>query len=146
MVLWHGNEPIGICIFAAPAASLSLRSQCFGLSNARNRIAMSALNHQIWLLQRVVLHPTYRGAGIGAAFVRRACELCPVPWIETLSTMSHANPIFERAGFQRIGIIRKASSMKSREPYGRKNGRTRNANDLHRWSEPIYYVKKNECA
>ena len=99
------TRPVGICVFTAPAASLSLRTQYFGLANPRSRVALSAMNDQLWLLQRVVLHPNYRGAGIGAAFVRRACELCPVDWIETLSAMGHASPLFERAGFTRVGIV-----------------------------------------
>ena len=37
MLLWHGSEPIGICVFAAPAASLKLRSKYFGLTNRRPR-------------------------------------------------------------------------------------------------------------
>ena len=70
-------------------------------------VALTALNQQLWLLQRVVIHPTYRGAGIAAGFVRRACGLCPVDWIETLSAMGQVNPFFERAGFVRAGVIRK---------------------------------------
>ena len=35
--------------------------------------------------------------GVAAAFVRRACELCPVPWIEALAVMGQVNPFFERA-------------------------------------------------
>ena len=95
VLLWHRDEPIGICVFAAPAAALALRSRYFGLHNPRSSVALSALNQQLWLLQRVVLHPIYRGAGIGAAFVRDACESCPVKWIETLSAMGHASPFFE---------------------------------------------------
>jgi GNAT superfamily N-acetyltransferase len=109
ILLWHGNEPVGICVFGTPAASLALRSRYFGLKNPRSGVAMSALNQQLWLLQRVVLHPTYRGAGIAARFVRRACELCPVDWIETLSAMGRVNPFFEKAGFVRVGMIRKVS-------------------------------------
>ena len=105
VLLWHNREPVGICVFGAPAASLSARTRFFGLHNPRSSVALSALNQQLWLLQRVVLHPTYRGAGVAAAFVRRACELCPVDWIETLSAMGQTNPFFERAGFTRVGII-----------------------------------------
>ena len=65
---------------------------------------------QLWLLQRVVLHPTYRGAGIASDFIRRACELCSVDWIETLSAMGHANPVFERAGFMRVGVVKRNGS------------------------------------
>ena len=107
MLLWHGDVAVGVCVFSAPAASLTLRSRYFGLYRPRSREHLAALNQQLWLLSRVVLHPTYRGAGIAAAFVRRACQTCPVPWVETLSAMGRVNPFFERAGFVRVGVIRK---------------------------------------
>lgn len=129
LLLWHGTQAIGICIFASPAASLKLRSQAFGLTKPRSRVALTALNEQLWLLQRVVIHPAYRGAGLAADFVRRCCELCPVPWIETLSAMGRINPFFERAGFVRLGTIRK-------------DGRS-SAADPHRFSEPVYYLFDN---
>jgi ABC-type ATPase with predicted acetyltransferase domain len=66
---------------------------------------MQAMNRNIWLLQRVVLHPSYRGAGMASAFIRRACELCPVPFVETLSAMARVNPVFEKAGFTRVGTV-----------------------------------------
>jgi GNAT superfamily N-acetyltransferase len=149
IVLWHANEPIGICVYATPAASLTLRSKYFRLTNPRNRVAMSALNEQLWLLQRVVIHPTYRGAGIAAEFVRRACELCDVDWIETLSAMGQTNPFFEKAGFVRVGVIpktRRAGDVSP--PRNRKNGayggkRKPPAPDTHPFSEPVYYVFDN---
>jgi ABC-type ATPase with predicted acetyltransferase domain len=146
VLLWHEREPIGICVFATPAASLNLRSRCFGLNGARSRVVLTALNRQLWLLSRVVLHPTYRGAGVGSAFVRRACETCPVPWIETLSAMGHANPFFERAGFKRIGVIRKPEKLKSRYGgmYARKGLRVSDETvQKSRYSEPMYYAFDN---
>jgi GNAT superfamily N-acetyltransferase len=146
VLLWHRSEPIGICVFCTPAASLSLRSRYFGLKNPRSGTALAALNRQLWLLSRVVLHPTYRGAGIAAAFVRRACETCPVDWIETLTAMGQANPFFERAGFVHIGVIRKKAGQ--RDGYGgvyggrgvRVSAETRSKS---RFSEPVYYVFDN---
>lgn len=144
ILLWHGAEPIGVCVFGTPAASLALRSQFFGLSNPRTRLALSALNEQLWLLQRVVLHPTYRGAGIAAAFVRRACELCPADWVETLSAMGRANPFFERAGFVRVGVIRKTGSANPHGAYGgRRNRLSAETTAKSRFSEPVYYVFDN---
>src|SRR5437868_14139190 len=98
------------------------------------------MNRQLWLLSRVVLHPTYRGAGIAAAFVRRACELCPAPWIETLSAMGRINPFFERAGFVRVGVIRKEL-----DNGGGAYRRRLSAESLakSRFSEPVYYVFDN---
>jgi len=102
------------------------------------------LNHQLWLLARVVLHPTYRGAGIAAAFVRRACEACPVPWIETLSAMGRVNPFFERAGFVRVGVIRKDGRGHPGDPYARRGVRVGARGD-QRFSEPVYYVFDNRA-
>src|SRR5439155_12572601 len=93
------------------------RTRFFGLTNPRSGVALAGLNQQLWLLQRVVIHPTYRGAGIAASFVRRACGLCPVDWIETLSAMGQANPFFERAGFVRVGVIHKGSPQR-KHAYG----------------------------
>jgi GNAT superfamily N-acetyltransferase len=148
VLLWHGDEPIGICVFAAPAASLAARTRYFGLRNPRSSVALAALNEQLWLLQRVVMNPTYRGAGIAAAFVRRACETCPVDWIETLSALGHTIPFFEHAGFTRAGVI--GRSKKSRErsgvaqfagPERRVTSTTRAKSDF---SDPVYYVFDNQ--
>ena len=147
ILLWHGAEPVGICVFGAPAAALSARSKHFGLRNPRSRVALAALNEQLWLLQRVVLHPTYRGAGIAAAFVRRACELCPVDWVESLSAMGHASPFFERAGFVRAGVIRRSGRADERTgvaQYGGKSRRvTTETRAKSRFSDPVYYVFDN---
>jgi GNAT superfamily N-acetyltransferase len=144
VLLWHGIEPIGICVFAAPAASLTLRSRYFGLVKPRSSLAMTAMNRQLWVLARVVLHPAYRGAGIAAAFVRRACQTCPIPWIETLTAMGHANPFFERAGFTRVGVIRKSPRRRNVSGGGAYGGPVTAATAAQsRWSEPVYYVFDN---
>lgn len=139
-MLWHDAEPIGIALFAAPAASLSLRSRYFGLRAARSGLAMRSLNDQLWVLARVVLHPTWRGAGIAAAFVDRACSLCPVPWIETLTAMGHVHPVFEHAGFERVGVIRKRSQGNG--AYARR----RPGQAGPSFSEPVYYLRANAPA
>jgi ABC-type ATPase with predicted acetyltransferase domain len=145
VVLRYGDEPVGICVFTTPAASLTLRSQYFGLKDPRSRVALAALNEQLWLLARVVLHPTYRGAGIAAGFVREACHTCPVPWVETLTAMGHANPFFERAGFIRVGVIRRPGHPTR---YGGQYGArgttcTWETAEKSRFSEPVYYVFDN---
>jgi GNAT superfamily N-acetyltransferase len=141
-MLWHGQQPIGICVFGAPAASLTLRTRYFQLVNPRCPIGLAAINQQLWLLQRVVLHPTYRGAGLAAQFVRRACKLCPVDWIETLSAMGQANPFFERAGFVKVGLVQHRVSKPARQgPYTRP--RPARATRAHQHSQPVYYVFDN---
>ncbi len=148
VLLKHGDEPIGICVFSCPAASLSLRTRYFGLQNPRSRLALAALNAQMWLLSRVVLNPTYRGAGIAVKFVRQACESCPIPWIETLSAMGHANPFFEHAGFTRVGVIQASRERQRPEIGGQYAGHTRLSRETiekSRHSEPVYYVLDNRA-
>lgn len=103
------------------------------------------MNYQLWLLARVVLHPTYRGAGVAAAFVRRACETCPVRWVETLSAMGQANPFFERAGFVRVGVIRNDGKRTGTRngAYGGRHRASAETAAKSRYSEPVYYVFDN---
>jgi ABC-type ATPase with predicted acetyltransferase domain len=145
-------------VFCTPSASLQLRSQYFGLSQrspattvgGRQRsLFLKKLNQQLWLLARVVLHPTDRGAGVAAAFVRRSCETCPVPWIETLSAMGHLNPFFEKAGFRRVGVIRKDGRAWDARQYARLYGRRRSRITQEtvrksRYAQPVYYVFDNQ--
>ncbi|MEX1232838.1 MAG: hypothetical protein WEB58_21505, partial [Planctomycetaceae bacterium] len=107
-LLHFGNENVGICLFATPCASLRARNRYFGIHSRRQNLHLRALNAQVATLARVVLHPTYRGIGVAAAFVRRCCELMPYPWIETLTEMGHINPFFEKAGFTRVGVCEHA--------------------------------------
>jgi len=140
LVLRHGDEPIGICVFSTPAAALTLRSRFFGLSGSGTDVSLAGLNRQLWLLQRVVLHPTYRGAGIGAGFVDAACRRCPVPWIETLSAMGRVNPFFERAGFVKVGVIPRTGKVGM---YGKGTKLTAETVAKSEFSEPVYYVRDN---
>ncbi|HJZ92078.1 MAG TPA: hypothetical protein VKE40_14480 [Gemmataceae bacterium] len=143
VLLKRRDEPIGICVLTAPAAALGLRTRYFGLTAPRSRVALSALNEQLWLLSRVVLHPTYRGAGLAAGFVREACRTCPVPWIETLTAMGHANPIFDRAGFVRVGVVRKPDAAGYGGQYGPRGRCNAQTMAKGRYSEPVYYVFDN---
>jgi uncharacterized protein len=143
VLLKRGDESIGTCVFTGPAAALGLRSRYFGLAAPRSRVALSALNGQLWLLSRVVLHPTYRGAGLAAGFVRQACRTCPVPWIETLTAMGHANPVFERAGFVRVGVVRKRDATGYGGQYGPRGRCNAQTMAKGRYREPVYYVFDN---
>lgn len=146
IVLWHGQSPVGVCVFGTPAASLAPRTRFFGLRDPRNPVALGALNDRLWLLQRVVLHPTYRGAGIAASFIRRACELCDCDWVETLTAMGHANPVFERAGFVRLGVASGGVHPRRGGRHGAYGGRRRvSAETLAKgqFSAPVYYLFDN---
>ncbi len=148
-VLWHGEEKIGICVFASPPISLSQRNKFFGLHGRWSRTPLRALNSQLVTLSRVVLHPSYRGAGLAAWFIRESCRACPWSWIETLAQMGHLNPFFEKAGFVRVGVTQ--SKNQSRRGHsaiygGNRNGQTKISQETHeksRHAQPVYYIFDN---
>jgi GNAT superfamily N-acetyltransferase len=150
-LLWHAAEPVGICLFVSPPISLAQRNRYFGRSGRWERTSIRTMNRQLLTLSRVVLHPTYRGAGLAAAFIRRSCELSGFPWIETLAQMGHVNPFFERAGFVRVGTtrVRHRSRLTHSQIYGggRKHGGsglvTAETHRKSRYARPVYYVFDN---
>lgn len=148
-----GAVPIGICVFVSPPMSLGPRNRFFGRRGRWKSVDIKSMNRQLILLQRVVLHPTYRGAGIAADFIRRSCELCPFPWIETLTELGNSHPVFERAGFVRVGPVAKRDNQ-DRASHARIFGRRRadgsrtisNATfEKSRFGRPVYYVFNNRA-
>jgi GNAT superfamily N-acetyltransferase len=143
-LLSHGAEPIGICVFVSPPTSLKARNRYFGRSGTWSRTSLQALNRQLLMLSRIVLHPTYRGAGIAAWFVRQCCEDSGYPWIETLAQMGHIHPLFERAGFVRVGSSpppRRRTRAQHSALYG--NPVTTQTWRKSRHAAPVYYVFDN---
>jgi len=61
-------------------------------------------------ISRVIVHPAYRGLGIGAALVRR--YLRRFPRADTLAVMADFNPVFERAGMTRRRDVRSHSNIR----------------------------------
>lgn len=152
-VLWHGDDPIGICVFTTPGLALAQRHRFFGLSGKWSSLQMKLLNTQLVRLARVVIHPTYRGAGLASQFVRRSCEAMPWPWIETLAEMGRIHPFFERAGFTRVGPST-STKKRSREAHSALYGAGKTAHgrpklvspetyEKSHHAEPVYYVFDN---
>ncbi len=119
------------------------------------RVKLQALNRQLVLLSRVVLHPTYRGAGLAAAFVRAACRACRWPWIETLAEMGHLHPFFEHAGFVRVGVTGRHRTRAAghsaiwgarRGCQGRQRLVSNETFEKSRYAQPVYYIFDNRQA
>jgi hypothetical protein len=63
---------------------------------------------------------------------------------ESLTAMGHANPFFERAGFTRVGVIRKSGAGDANGAYGAKRARlSAETVAKSRFSDPVYYVFDN---
>jgi ABC-type lipoprotein export system ATPase subunit/GNAT superfamily N-acetyltransferase len=57
----------------------------------------------VFRISRVVVHPTYRGCGIGQKLIRRYLKIRPD--CDTVAAMARFNPVFERAGMKRVADI-----------------------------------------
>lgn len=53
-----------------------------------------------WRIARVVVHPTYRGCGVGQRLIREYLKRRPDA--DTVAAMARFNPVFERAGMKRV--------------------------------------------
>jgi GNAT superfamily N-acetyltransferase len=92
---------VGIVVYSHPPAELALRNQETG---GRFKGNLKRLNHEMRILRRLVVHPDLRGCGLGHRLVRRTLPLVGTPYVECLAAMGEVNPVFERAGMQRIGV------------------------------------------
>ena len=112
------------------------------------------INRNFASIARLVLDPRYRGVSIAATFLRRVCELSPLPWIELTSEMANLVPFCEAAGFKLIGRgmdkFRRGAinrvTKPSNSPYGKSNWTSETfAKYLKRvrFSRPAYYLFDN---
>ena len=92
---------VGIVVYSHPPAELALRNQETG---GRFKGDLKRLNREMRILRRLVVHPDLRGCGLGHRLVRRTLPLVGTPYVECLAAMGEVNPVFERAGMQRIGV------------------------------------------
>ena len=140
-------RPIGIAVFVSPPMSLWGRNKYFGRRGDWSPLTLRMMNQQLILLQRLVLHPTYRGSGLAVPFLEDACERTGVRWVETLTGIGQTLPVFERAGFVRVGRppdrdAGKRTRASQSAIYG---GRTVTEETFRKsaHNRPVYYVRRN---
>jgi len=95
-----GGEHLGIVVYAHGPLELSLRNVA---TRGRFKGNPRRLNSQLRILRRLVVHPDVRGCGLGHFLVRRTLPMLRKPFVECLAGMGTVNPVFEKAGMQRIG-------------------------------------------
>jgi GNAT superfamily N-acetyltransferase len=94
------GDPLGILVFAHAPLELAQRNRCTAGRFIRNP---RRLNRELRILRRLVMHPDVRGCGLGHWFVENTLPQVGVRFVECLAAMGAVNPVFERAGMDRIG-------------------------------------------
>jgi N-acetylglutamate synthase-like GNAT family acetyltransferase len=69
------------------------------------------INEEIARISRVVIHPKFRGIGLGEFLVRETLPRVDAKVVEVLAVMAKYNPFFERAGMIRIDYERDETSV-----------------------------------
>ena len=139
-------RPIGIAVFVSPPMSLRGRNRYFGRRGRWGRLEIRLMNRQLVSLQRLVLHPTYRGVGLAVPFLEAACEASGVRWVETLSELGATLPVFERAGFTRVGRSGLSREHRSRAGHSALYGGRPVSVETFRKSaesDPVYFIRRN---
>lgn len=103
---------VGAIVYAAPALNLGVRNKIFGDrykiggGKGTNDVRAARLNAEVELIIRVVVHPTFRGVGLGRRLIAETLELRPYRYIEMSAAMGEFNPFAERAGMTRVHVPR----------------------------------------
>ncbi len=96
-----GGKALGVVVYAHGPLELSLRNKA---TANRFRREPKRLKRELRILRRLVMHPDVRGCGLGHWLVRKTLPLVGVRYVECLAAMGAVNPVFEKAGMERIGV------------------------------------------
>ena len=115
--LLFDNRLIGVIVYSRSYLNLKARNMVFGdryvytpgdLHKAR------LINEEISRISRVVIHPKFRGIGLGAYLVRETLPTVKVKVVEVLAAMAKYNPFFEKAGMMRVDYRRDEVSVEKK--------------------------------
>ena len=88
---------IGAVLFSPPYASCWARRMVF-----KHLPSLRELNTWVYTTSRIVVHPLYRGIGLGSALLKRALMASDRPYVELVAVMARYNPFAERAGMAKV--------------------------------------------
>jgi ABC-type ATPase with predicted acetyltransferase domain len=72
------------------------------------------INEEIARISRVVIHPKFRGIGLGEFLVRETLPKVDAKVVEVLAVMARYNPFFEKAGMLRVDYRRDETAIDKR--------------------------------
>ncbi|BAF60379.1 ABC-type ATPase [Pelotomaculum thermopropionicum SI] len=98
----HRGQTVGVIVYQNPPLALAGRNAWTDRYRAATSEVARLLNQEVTMITRVVLHPKYRGIGLGARLIRDTMPLTGKRYVEMLTTMGTVNPFAEKAGMTRV--------------------------------------------
>jgi len=94
--LKRNKELCGVIVYSYPPPISAGRKQAIGEINPKE------LNRLLSTITRVVIHPKYRGIGLGAKLIKETLPKAGTPYVELTAVMAKYNPFAEKAGMKKI--------------------------------------------
>jgi len=69
------------------------------------------INDEIARISRVIIHPKFRGIGLGEFLVKETLHKVDAKVVEVLAVMARYNPFFEKAGMLRVDYRRDETAI-----------------------------------
>jgi len=107
-LLFEG-ELIGVIVYSRSYLNLKPRNMVFGkryVYTPGDLLKARLINEEIARITRVIIHPKFRGIGLGAFLVRETMPKVDAKVVEVLAVMAKYNPFFEKAGMIRVDYER----------------------------------------
>jgi ABC-type ATPase with predicted acetyltransferase domain len=108
---------IGVIVFSRSYLNLKPRNMVFGeryIFTPGDVFKARLINDEIARISRVVIHPKFRGIGLGSYLVKETMPRVDAKMIEALAVMARFNPFFEKAGMLRIDYRRDETSLEKK--------------------------------
>jgi GNAT superfamily N-acetyltransferase len=115
-LLFH-DDLIGVIVYSGSYLNLKPRNMVFGdryVFTPGDYNKAKLINEEIARISRVVIHPKFRGIGLGAFLVKETLPKANAKVIEVLAVMAKYNPFFEKAGMVRVDYRRDETSIEKK--------------------------------
>src|SRR5262249_34908330 len=89
---------ISLAILSYPVLASTARDAALNLGGLSARRKVNFINDHLTTISRVIVHPTFRGLGLGTTLVRCLLYHSPTRFTEAFAQMGRAHPLFVRAG------------------------------------------------
>lgn len=107
--LLYDNSLIGVIVYSRSYLNLKPRNMVFGeryVFTPGDLRKAHLINEEIVRISRVVIHPKFRGIGLGAFLVKETLPRVEARMVEVLAVMARYNPFFEKAGMVKVEYSR----------------------------------------
>ena len=112
--LVYGNNLIGVIVYSNSYLNLKPRNMIFGeryLFTPGDLHRARLINDEIARISRVIIHPKFRGIGLGEFLVKQTLPLANAKVVEVLAVMARYNPFFERAGMLKVDYKKEETAI-----------------------------------